>query len=441
MDRDPLTGLPDRHAFFQRLEAQIKCCGQFGDLMGVVVINLRRFRDINREYGYRVGDALLRETARRIRNALRQADTVARLGADEFALLLPGMVNPGHAQLAAHKIERALDEPFLIDGLRLRLRSYAGIALFPQHAANAQQLMRAVDRALIEARETATSCELFGEHLDVAKPSLLALENDLQNAIERNELHLYLQPLIDLERNTIAGFECLSRWQHPERGDIPPDQFIALAEQTGQIEALTLWSLKAALHHLKMLQHLQPQLTMSVNLSAGILHHPDIVDLIQQALAVWNTAPGSLILEVTESALMQQPDRGLEILRRLHSLGVGLSIDDFGTGYSSLAYLNRLPVHELKIDTSFVTDLDRSEEDARIVRAIISLAHNFGMRAVAEGVQNQSTLEWLADLGCDLAQGRHIAMPMRVDDAAAWLTRPAEQAGVARVTPDIAHRS
>ncbi|MBI5039734.1 MAG: bifunctional diguanylate cyclase/phosphodiesterase [Gammaproteobacteria bacterium] len=441
MDRDPLTGLPDRHTFFRRLESQIKCCGQFGDLMGVVVVNLRQFRDINREYGYQVGDTLLQEAANRIREALRQSDTVARLGADEFALLLPGMVNPGHAQLAAHKIERALSEPFLIDGLRLRLRSYAGIALFPQHAANAQQLMQAVDRALIEARETVTSCEFFGEHLDVAKPSLLALENDLQDAIERNELRLYLQPQIDMDRSRVAGFECLSRWHHPERGEIPPDQFIALAEQTGQIEALTLWSLKAALHHLKMLQHLQPQLTMSVNLSAAILHHPDIVDLVQQALAVWNTAPGSLVLEVTEGAMMQQPDRGLEVLRRLQALGVGLSIDDFGTGYSSLAYLKRLPVHELKIDKSFVVDLDRSEEDERIVRTIISLAHNFGMRVVAEGVENQAILEQLANLGCDLAQGRHIAMAMRVDDAAAWLSRPAEQAGIAQVTPSIARHS
>ncbi|HEY9197993.1 MAG TPA: bifunctional diguanylate cyclase/phosphodiesterase [Gammaproteobacteria bacterium] len=434
IERDPLTGLPDRHTFFRRLEGQIKCCGQFGDMIGVVVVNLRRFRDINREYGYQVGDALLLETANRIREVLRQSDTVARVGADEFALLLPGLINSGHAQLAAHKIEQALKEPFLIDGLRLRLRSYAGVALFPQHAANVQQLMQAVDRALIEARENASSCEFFGEHLDAAQPSLLALENDLQDAIERNELRLYLQPQIDLERSRVAGFECLARWTHPERGDIPPEQFIALAEQTGQIEALTLWSLKAALHHLRTLQHLQPQLTMSVNLSPGILNHPDIVDLVQQALAIWNTPPASLVLEITEGAMMQHPDRSLDVLRKLQTLGVGISIDDFGTGYSSLAYLKRLPVHELKIDKSFVADLHRSADDEQIVRTVISLAHNFGLRVVAEGVENQTILEQLANLGCDLAQGRHIAMPMRADDAAAWLTYPSEQ-------PDVVNKA
>ena len=427
MDRDPLTGLPDRHTFFRRLEGQIKCCGQFGELMGVVVINLRQFRDINREYGYKIGDALLTEAANRIRDALRQSDTVARIGGDEFALLLPGLINPGHAQLAAHKIDQALRQPFQIDDLRLRLRSYAGVALFPQHAANAQQLMQAVDRALIEARESSTGCEFFGEHLDHAKPSLLALESDLQDAVERNDLRLYLQPQIDLERSRVAGFECLSRWFHPERGEIPPDQFIALAEQTGQIEALTFWSLKTALHHLRMLHHLQPRLTIAVNLSPGILHQVDIVELVQQALAIWNTPPASLVLEITESAMMQHPDRGLEVLRKLRHLGVGVSIDDFGTGYSSLAYLKRLPVTELKIDKSFVTELDRSPDDEKIVRTIISLAHNFGLRVVAEGVENQGTLERLADLGCDLAQGLHIAHAMRADDAAAWLTYPAEQ--------------
>ena len=427
MDRDPLTGLPDRHTFFRRLEGQIKCCGQLGELMGVVVINLRQFRDINREYGYKVGDILLTEAANRIRNALRQSDTVARVGGDEFALLLPGLINPGHAQLAAHKIDQALRQPFVIHDLRLRLRSYAGVALFPQHAADAQQLMQAVDRALIEARESSTGCEFFGEHLDRAKPSLLALESDLQDAIEHNDLRLYLQPQIDLERSRVVGFECLSRWFHPERGEIPPDQFIALAEQTGQIEALTFWSLKTALHHLRMLQHLQPQLTMAVNLSPGILHQADIVELVQQALAIWNTPPASLVLEITEGAMMQHPERGLELLRRLRQLGVGVSIDDFGTGYSSLAYLKRLPVTELKIDKSFVTELDRSPDDEKIVRTIISLAHNFGLRVVAEGVENQGILERLADLGCDLAQGLHIAQAMRADDAAAWLTYPAEQ--------------
>ncbi len=427
MDYDPLTGLPDRHTFFRRLEGQIKCCGQLNDLIGLVVINLRRFRDINREYGYKVGDVLLLEAASRIRAALRQSDTVARIGADEFALLLPGLINPGHAQLAAHKIEQALSKPFEIDGLRLRMRSYAGVALFPQHAANAQQLMQAVDRALVEARETSTSCEFFGAHLDVAKPSLLALESDLQEAIERNLLRLHLQPQIDMERSRVSGFECLSRWTHPERGEIPPDHFIALAEQTGQIEALTLWSLKAALQHLRMLQHLQPQLNISVNLTPSILHHPDIVDLIKQALAIWNTPPGNLILEITEGAMMQDPDRGIDVLHRLHKLGVGISIDDFGTGYSSLSYLKRFPVNELKIDKSFVIDLDQSVDDEKIVRSIISLAHNFGLRVVAEGVQSQRVLEQLADLGCDLAQGRHIADAMQADDAAAWLTYPGEQ--------------
>lgn len=426
MDRDPLTGLPDRHTFFKRLEGQIKCCGQFSETMGVVVINLRRFRDINREYGYPVGDAMLIETAQRIQSVLRQSDTVSRIGADEFALLLPGLVNPGHAQLAAHKIDQALSQPFNIRGLKLCMRTYAGVALFPQHAEDSQQLMQAVDRALIESRETATPCEFFSEDLNAAKPSLLALETDLKEAIERNDLRLYLQPQMDLERRRVHGFECLSRWTHPQQGEIRPDHFIALAEQTGLIESLTLWSLKAALHHQRMLQRLQPNLTVSVNLSPKILHHPDLVELIQQALAIWNTPASSLILEITEGAMMLEPDKGVEILRRLHGLGVGISIDDFGTGYSSLAYLKRLPLTEIKIDKVFVKDLENDSGDEKIVRTIISLAHNFDMRVVAEGVENQTTLERLADLGCDLAQGLFLAPALRADDAAAWMTHPGE---------------
>jgi diguanylate cyclase len=432
MDRDPLTGLPDRHTFFRRLEGQIKCCGQFSDTLGVVVVNLRRFRELNREYGYKIGDALLLEAASRIRDVLRQSDTVARIGGDEFALLLPGLINPGHAQLAARKIEQALAQPIHINGLSLRLRSYAGVALFPQHAADVQQLMQAADRALIEARETASGCEFFNDQLTHAKPSLLALEDALKDAIERNELRLFLQPQIDLERSRVAGFECLARWYHPERGEIPPEQFVALAEQTGQLEALTLWSFKAALHHLRMLRHIQPQLTMAVNLAPASLHHPDIVELVGQALAAGNAQPANLVLEVTEAAIMLDPDSGLEALRRLRKLGVGISIDDFGTGYSSLGYLKRLPLSELKIDQSFIAELDRCSEDEQIVRSIISLAHNFGLRVVAEGVQNQRVLERLADLGCDLAQGLYIARAMRADDAAAWLTHPSVQpSGVA----------
>jgi diguanylate cyclase (GGDEF)-like protein len=440
MDRDPLTGLPDRHTFFRRLEGQIRCCGQFSDTLGVVVVNLRRFRDLNREYGYKIGDALLIETANRIRDALRQSDTVARISADEFALLLPGLVNPGHAQFAAHKIEQALAQPFLVDGLSLRLRSYAGVALFPQHAADAQQLMQAVDRALIEARESASGCEFFNDQLTAAKPSLLALEAALEEALRQNALRLYLQPQIDLERSRVAGFECLARWIHSERGEIPPEQFIALAEQTGQIEALTLWSLKAALHHLRMLRHLQPQLTMAVNLAPASLHHPDIVDLVRRALAMADCTPDSLVLEVTEAAIMRDPDSGLDALRRLRELGVGISIDDFGTGYSSLGQLKHLPLSELKIDRSFIADLDRCAEDEQIVRSIISLAHNFGLRVVAEGVQNQRALERLADLGCDLAQGLHIAQAMRADDAASWLTQPSMQPAGAADNPAMRRR-
>lgn len=435
MDRDPLTGLPDRYAFFKHLEGQIRCCSLFGELMSVIVINLRRFRAINREYGYHIGDTMLIETANRIRDSLRQSDSVARIGADEFALLLPGLSNPGQAQLTAHKISQALQQPFNIHGLQLRMQSYAGMALFPQHATNSEHLMQAVDRALIEARETATSCKLFGEHFNAAKPSLLALENELHEAIERNELRLYLQPQLVLESSRIQGFESLARWHHPERGDIPPEQFIGLAEQTGLIEPLTEWSLKSALQHLRMLRHLQPQLTVSVNLSSHSLHHPDIITLVEAALATWQTPAANLILEITEAALLQQPELSLEVLGRLHQLGVGISIDDFGIGYSCLSHLKQLPIDELKIDRSFVATLGNEPSNEKIIRSIIALAHNLDLRVVAEGVQDQNTLERLGDLGCDLAQGRHIAPALRADDAVAWLTHPEQHREIAASVP------
>ncbi|MGA7802405.1 MAG: bifunctional diguanylate cyclase/phosphodiesterase [Gammaproteobacteria bacterium] len=418
---DPLTGLHRRESFFVELERHVSRCNGAEKRVGLITVDIQRFRDINSAFGYRTADSLLEAFAQRIHAMLRPADVFGRVSGDEFALLLPGIASEGHATLAAHKVIEALSSPFCVDGHTLQLRVTMGIALYPHHGTDPEQLLQSADAALSWAKRSNLPLVVFSEECRSAPGGPLLLENDLRSAIENDELEVYFQPKVQLSDGLACGAEALARWSHPTRGFVPPDTFIPIAERTGLIAPLTFWSLNAALMQCSNCRKKWDRLSVAVNLSPCVLHDPDVVELVTRAMRIWGTDPGLLTLEITEGAMMADPARSLQTLQQLHDLGVVISIDDFGTGYSSLAYLKKLPVRELKIDKSFVRNMADDKDDAKIVRSIIDLAHNFELQVIAEGVENQATLERLRDMGCDYAQGFYIAEPMPPDSVTRWM--------------------
>ncbi len=418
---DPLTGLHRRDAFFEELECHLGSRRGTDKRVGLITVNIQRFRDINTAFGYRTADSLLEAFAHRIHGMLRPVDIFARISGDEFALLLPDIASEGHATLAAQKVIDLLSSPFSVDGHTLQLCVTMGIALFPLHGSESEQLLQSADAALSWAKRSNRSLAVFTEECRTLPGGPLLLENDLRHAIENDELEVHFQPKIQLSDGLACGAETLARWSHPSRGFVPPDTFIPIAERTGLIAPLTFWSLNAALMQCSACRRKWDWLSVAVNLSPCVLHDPDVVELVTRAMRIWGTDPGHLTLEITEGAMMADPVRSMETLQQLHDLGVVISIDDFGTGYSSLAYLKKLPVRELKIDKSFVRNMADDEDDAKIVQSIIDLAHNFELQVIAEGVENQATLERLTDMGCDYAQGFYIAKPMPADVIARWM--------------------
>jgi predicted signal transduction protein with EAL and GGDEF domain len=368
---------------------------------------------------------LLRQVGERLQVVLRGFDTLARLGGDEFAVVLPVADRVSAAQVA-ERLLQALDEPFAIEGHSLAVGASIGIALCPDHATDADALLRRADVAMYVAKHSGNGHALYAFDLDQHSPSRLALAGELRLAIEHDQLLLHYQPKLDLTTGAIVGVEALVRWRHPQQGLVPPDHFIPLAEQTGLIRPLSEWVLATALRQHNAWRLAGFQLPVAVNLSMRNLHDPQLSDTIVDLLATWSLPPEVLNLEITETSLMAEPDRALGVLAGIRDMGVGMAIDDFGTGYSSLAYLKRLPVAELKIDKSFVRDMAADRSDLAIVRSTVELAHNLGLRVVAEGVEDGATQELLARLGCDQAQGYHISRPLPASELTDWLTQRAE---------------
>jgi diguanylate cyclase len=422
---DQLTGLPNRALLHDRTHQAIRLADRHGLTTALLLVDLDRFKEVNDTLGHHHGDLLLQQVAERLHATLRDSDTVARLGGDEFAVLLPQITSIQEATVVADKLNAAIQAPFTIDGLTLDIDASIGLAAYPDHANSPQELLQHADTAMHAAKATHDGSTIYDPTLDQHNPRRLGLLGQLRRALTTGELVVHYQPKADLRTRQILGVEALVRWQHPTHGLLGPGEFIPLAETTGLIRPLTTYVLDAALRQCRAWLDTGHQLTVAVNLSTRCLLDLTLPDQITRLLADTAVAPQHLVLEITESAIMTDPTRALDILNRLHTQGVQLAIDDFGTGYSSMAYLKRLPVDELKVDRSFVTHLRNDQNDAAIVRSTIDLGHNLGLRVVAEGVEDQATLNQLATLDCDSAQGYHLARPMPPAELNTWLaTQP-----------------
>jgi predicted signal transduction protein with EAL and GGDEF domain len=356
------------------------------------------------------------------------------LGGDEFAVLLPGL-DVQDAILAARKLLKALEAPFLIGELTMDARVSIGIAAFPKHGENMDTLMRRADIAMYLAKQSASGYAIYSRKHVSYNPERLALMADLHRAIDNNELFLVYQPKIDIAAEQVVGVEALARWQHPKLGLIPQDQFIPMAERTGFIKSLTMWGLDAALSQSRSWHEQGLEISVAVNISARVLQDMNLPDRINELFKIHGVTPARLELEITESVIMANPAHALEILTRLSRMGVALFIDDFGTGYSSLGYLKKLPVNAIKIDKSFVIDMTADQNDAVIVRSTIDLAHDLGLKVVAEGVEDSDIWDSLVELGCDVAQGYYMSRPLAAPEMTQWLRK--SEWGLGKSTPKM----
>jgi len=417
---DSVTGLPNRALLQKRLEQALLDGKRESRPLALVIVALDRFREITTTVGHHNADHVIREVARRLGDVLGEAERVARLRGDEFAFLVPG----AHTHLArqlATKAHKTLTQPVVVEKLPIDVEASIGIAIAPDHGDTAELLLRRADLAMQAARRQGSECVVYSHECDPHDPRRLALLGELRQGLEAGQLLLHYQPKVDLKSHSVIGAEALVRWRHPRRGMIPPDQFIPLAEKGGLIRPLTRWVLNEALTQCEAWGREGRPLAVAVNLSARDLQDPQLVDHIVWMLESKGVASNMLKLELTESAVMADPVRAAETLRAIDASGVGVAIDDFGTGYSSLGYLRRLPVSELKIDKSFVMGMARVEEDTAIVKSTNELGHNLGLVVVAEGVEDQETLDLLGSFGCDAAQGFFIGRPMTAPDLAVWM--------------------
>ncbi len=419
--RDALTGLPNRLLYTDRLDQALAHAARGGSPVAVLLMDLDHFKYVNDTLGHPIGDMLLREVAVRLRAVIqRTTDTVARLGGDEFAILLPG-TSAVDAQRIAESILRALEIQMTLEGHIVHVRASIGVASCPEHGNGSSQLLRHADVAMYAAKRGNLGVAAWDDRHDQHSLERLSLMGDLRKAVDDNELALVYQPKIALGDSSEYSVEALIRWQHPERGMIPASEFIPFAEQTGYIREITRWVLKSAIGQCADWRHRGLPMNVSINISARDLIDTELVDRCAGLLENEGCAAQWVTLEITESAILDDPGHAIKNLERLHALGCKLSIDDYGTGYSSLAYLRRLPVDELKIDKSFILGMARSASDALIVRSTVELAHNLGLSVVAEGVEDHSTLEQLRALGCDTVQGFLLSRPLAAAAVAPWL--------------------
>jgi diguanylate cyclase (GGDEF)-like protein len=419
---DSLTGLPNRALFNDRLGQALALARRQDDSRtAVVLIYLDRFKEVNDTLGHQQGDQLLREVGERLRRTLRETDTIARLGGDEFALILPFVVDEGGAVLAALRLQEALADPIPLDGVLVQVDASIGIALYPDHGADAETLVRQADVGMYDAKRTHAGHKVYVAERDPYSPRRLGMVAALRGALDREELILHYQPKVAVGGGALRGVEALVRWPDPERGLVPPADFIPLAESTGLIKPLTVYVLRTALAQVRAWLDRGLEVPVAVNLAARSLLDAAFPERVAALLEEAGVPASLLELEVTETMMLEDPTRSLEVLTRLDEMGIALSIDDFGTGYSSLAQLKRLPVRTLKIDRGFVASMCRDDRDAFIVRSSIQLGHNLGLAIVAEGVEDGPTLAALGALGCDSAQGYLIKRPCPADELTAWL--------------------
>ena len=418
---DKITGLPNRDQFLNILHGEVCDANEHQAKIALFVIKINRFQRINSLYGYSAGDQVLRSFAVTLDQVRRRGDHIARIGDNEFALLLSGIANEGHATLAAYKIQRLLDIPVELDRDKLRCTVHMGIAVCPVHGSEESYLLKKAEEALEHARQAdqlfciAETCE------KTSIPDTCDIEIELANAIENSELRVYFQPKISLTTGKPTGAEALIRWQSPSRGLIGPDVFLPVAEEIGLIKPLTIWMLNSALRLSTEWTKQWGKLDVSVNIPTKLLESPDFVDMVLSSGSLWKNENITLCLEVLEQYFVTDVENCFAKLKDLRSEGINISIDDFGTGYSCLSYFRDLPADELKIDRSFVVTLLEDEANANIVALITDLAHRFGLSVVAEGAEDMDTLVALKKLKCDKVQGYIIATPMAAPQFSDWL--------------------
>jgi diguanylate cyclase (GGDEF)-like protein/PAS domain S-box-containing protein len=414
---DALTGLINRYNLENRLSQALLSAQRDGHRVAVMFIDMDRFKTINDTLGHHVGDQLLIEVARRLKASVRESDIVARLGGDEFVVALTALTDNMDAAPVAEKILRALGQPYAIDGSELHSSPSIGIAVFPVDGGDGEALMKNADTAMYHAKERGrNNIQFFTAELNSAASERLTLENDLRQALRDGGLHLEYQPQVRASDYGVFGVEALARWRHPVLGDIPPLKFIPVAEESGLIEALGGWVLDEACRQLADwraagIDHIR----VAVNLSAQQLRSPHLVRSVSGILRRHGLKGPDLELEITESVAMENMDRAISQLRGLRDIGIQLAIDDFGTGYSSLAYLKRLPIHILKLDRTFVRDIETDESDAEISAATLALAHNLGLQVIAEGVETEAQRDFLIRHQCDYLQGFLFGKPVPAD--------------------------
>ncbi len=422
---DDLTGLANRERFRQVVEDRIERATGAGTTFPVLLMDLDRFKEINDTLGHHYGDVLLRDLGPRLVAAVGAGGLVARLGGDEFGILLGQEIDDiGVLEALLTRLVRIVSEPFAVDELSLEVGASIGVARFPADGDDAHALLRCADIAMYTAKETQTDYKVYTAEQNQHSVRRLSVLSDIRHALASDEIVVHYQPIIDLDDLRVRGAEGLVRWQHPEHGLIPPGMFVQTIEQTGLIGPLTRHVLEHSIAECAAWRREGRELSVAVNLSVRNLLDRDLPRELDGLLDTYALPPEALQLEITESMIMSDPERALATVGRLSALGVRLSVDDFGTGYSSLANLRKMPIDELKIDRSFVSPMLQDESDLIIVRSTINLGHDLGLRVIAEGVEDGATLDELAALGCDLAQGYHVSRPMPAEAFNAWLARP-----------------
>ncbi len=421
-----LINIVQRPQLLALLDEYIESHIEQGSEFALLLIRPDNFRKLNIDHGYAAGDRLLASLYQCISQMAREQDRIIRTSGSEFLLLLPSMHNEGHATLAAMKLLGEIERYSVSDDDLIQFSVHIGITHYPSHAQDSLNLLRNVEVALLKARQSAESYCMYSTQDDPTDTTNWDIQADLQTAIENNQFQLYFQPQVDLAGGQIIGAEALLRWVHPQRSFIPPDYFIPIAEKTRFIDDITEWTIRNALWLIRDWPETSETLRVSVNLSPKVLGDESLTESIVNSAKIFNADLQCLTLEITESALMEDISKTIIILEQLRAEGINISIDDFGSGYSSMAYFKNIPANELKIDKSFVTNMLENPANLHIVSSIIDMAQGFGLKVIAEGIEDLQTYEKLQEMGCDIAQGYYVAKPMPNDDYIKWFNQYTE---------------
>jgi len=419
---DSLTNLPNRTALVDQTELRLRRPLSEGECIALLIIDIKRLKEINDTLGHYAGDALLRLIAERLNSLIREDDILARIVSNEFAILLDG-VSEESVIAATTRIQETLSDGYEIEGHNFYLGASIGVALYPEHALDAINLIRHGEMAMYAAKRIGADITIYDETHKTSTLEQLKLVSDLHTDLDNKNIQLYFQPKVNLDDGQAVSLEALARWEHPDHGYIATSRFIHIAENTGLINQLTYWVMEEALKCNQQLQNQGQSLNIAINLSMWNLQDLELVEYLQSLIDKYKVEPSLITLEITETAMMVNHKRALHTLHRLHELGIVLSIDDFGTGYSSMTYLKQLPLGEIKIDKSFIKSMHKQPDDSSMVRAIIDLAHDLGLTVVGEGVESREIAEMLRELGCDQGQGSYYANAMPFDELLGWLTR------------------